>query len=428
MFPPHSSVSGESCQEMCSIPAAIQGLLTLLGSSCCAPSHRHVVSVHHEDGRVERHPTSAPAPASTLLRWKLFPHSVKPISAMKFNEIRTEATRTLQYFISDPIPWPKVNCECFCSVPDFWLTSVPVASLPQSAVAVLRYHGGVTDIRLQDILPWGQVQPFKTNPKDAVRLATRSFQKSFLIAIIEVSRSIIGRTKENGHVDLPEVTMETMRQCDALLQDWQEEDEDDISDNDDIEIHVSEDYDFVNDNCIVVEHNHTNDNMEEQEEEEEWDGPFTQPDPVSTATADGLTSSYITPVLAGYLLDSSLGLHLLPSYFQVVLHDHLQLWLSDGTTVVQASLAPELLEELADVRLLHSVISVEESTGHAGTGNLVLVSLSIAPVLAFVLSCHSASFLVFSCKFAYIVAPLILLFLCMFTFRFLLGSMILLLL
>ena len=51
---------------MSSIPAAIQGLLTLLGSCACAPSHCHVVSVHHANGRVESHPSSAPAPASTL--------------------------------------------------------------------------------------------------------------------------------------------------------------------------------------------------------------------------------------------------------------------------------------------------------------------------------------------------------------------------
>ena len=113
-----------------------------------------------------------------------------------------------------------------------------------------------------------------------------------------------------------------------------------------------------------------------EEEEDEWDGPFTQPDPVPTAIVTGLTSTYITPVLAGYLLDSSLGIHLLPSYLQVVLHDQLHLWLSDGVTVIQASLAPDLLEELAGVRLLHSVITVEESTGHAGAGDLVLVSLS----------------------------------------------------
>ena len=367
---------------MTSIPAAIQGLLTLLGSCGCAPSCRHVVSVHHGDGRVERHPSTAPAPASTLLGWKLFPHATKPISNMKFNELRAEATRTLKHFISDPIPWPKANTECFCSVPEFWLTSVPVASLPLSSVAILRYHGGVSNIRLQDILPWGQVQPFKTNPKEAVRLATRNLQKSFLVSIIEVSRSVIGRTKENGHIELPQVTLETMRQCDLLLGDYEE---DDITDrvDDDFIAYDSENDVSENDNDFVAqEPSFHNDTVEHgQDEEEEWDGPFTQPDPVSPAIVppapvNGLTSTYITPVLAGYLLDYSLALHLLPSYFQVVFHDQLQIWLSDGVTVIKASLAPDLLEELAGVRLLHLVLSVEESTGHAGPGDLALVSFS----------------------------------------------------
>ena len=55
---------------MSSIPAAIQGLLTLLVGCACAPSHRHVVSVHHADGRVERHTTSAPASDDSFLEKK----------------------------------------------------------------------------------------------------------------------------------------------------------------------------------------------------------------------------------------------------------------------------------------------------------------------------------------------------------------------
>ena len=123
--------------------------------------------------------------------------------------------------------------------------------------------------------------------------------------------------------------------------DWQKEDDDDISDraNNKIDIYDSGN-NFVNDNGTVVKDNFTNNNKEKHgfKEEEEWDGPFTQPDPVSPATTNRLTSSYITPVLAGYLLPSFLGLHLLPSYFQVILHDHLQLWLSDVITVIQANL------------------------------------------------------------------------------------------
>ena len=86
------------------------------------------------------------------------------------------------------------------------MTSVPVASLPLSKVAIPRYHGRVSEIRLQDILPWAQIQPFKTNSKDSLRLETRNLHEYFLISIAEVSRSIIGRTKENGHIELSEVT------------------------------------------------------------------------------------------------------------------------------------------------------------------------------------------------------------------------------
>ena len=383
---------------MSAIPAAIQSLLTLLASCGCSSSHRHVVSVHHGDGSVERHPSAAPVPDTTLLRWKLFPQATKPILKMKFNELRSEATRTMKHFVNDPIPWPKANTGCFCSVPELWMASVPVASLPLSKVAILKYHGLVSEIRLQDILPWAQIQPFKTNPKDSIRLATRNLQKSFLISIVEVSRSIIGRTKENGHIELPEVTFETMRQCDVVFGDWQSEEEDDNEEEDDIIMLVDD---------AIPEHG--------QDEEDEWDGPYTQPDPVSPTSlspapvspapkspapvsppatvsppapvcppatvspatwAQGLTSIHITPVLAGYLLDSSLVLHLLPSYLQVVFHEHLQIWLSDGVSTIKASLAPDLLEELSGVRLLHSVISVVDSTGHAGAGDLVLVNLS----------------------------------------------------
>ena len=71
--------------RMSAIPAAIQSLLTLLGSCSCSSSHRHVVSVHHGDGSVECHPSAAPVPDTTLLRWKLFPEATKPVLKMTFN-------------------------------------------------------------------------------------------------------------------------------------------------------------------------------------------------------------------------------------------------------------------------------------------------------------------------------------------------------
>ena len=161
--------------------------------------------------------SAAPVPDSTLLRWKMFPEATTPLLKMKFNKLRSEANRILKYFVNDPIPWSKANTDCFCSVPELWMTSVPVASLPLSKVAILKYHGLVSEIRLQDILPWAQIQPFQTYSKDSLRLETRNLQKYFLISIVEVSRSIIGRTKENGHIELPEVTRDTKLVCEILF-------------------------------------------------------------------------------------------------------------------------------------------------------------------------------------------------------------------
>ena len=84
--------------------------------------------------------------------------------------------------------------------------------------------------RRQANFPEGKSSPSRPIPRTPSDLATRSYQKSFLIAILEVSRSIIGRIRENGHVELPKVNMEIMRQCDALLQEQQKEDEDNIPD------------------------------------------------------------------------------------------------------------------------------------------------------------------------------------------------------
>ena len=125
--------------RMSAIPAAIQSLMTLLESCGCSSSHRHVVAVHHGDGSVERHPSAAPVPDSTLLRWKLFPEATTLVLKMTFNEPRSEATRILKHFVNNPIPWPKANTDSFCSVPELWMTSVPVTSLPLSKVAILRY-------------------------------------------------------------------------------------------------------------------------------------------------------------------------------------------------------------------------------------------------------------------------------------------------
>ena len=46
-----------------------------------------------------------------------------------------------------------------------------------------------------------------------------------MIAIIEIARSIIGRCENWGHVELPKVTRETMKQADTLLDDWSDEED-----------------------------------------------------------------------------------------------------------------------------------------------------------------------------------------------------------
>ena len=92
-----------------------------------------------------------------IIQWRLFPLAVSPYAKLSFNDLRVEANRTLKYFIFNNIPFPKLDSTCICSIPDFWMTSVEVVSLPLSCRPIQLYHSTVTTIRLQDILPWGQV-------------------------------------------------------------------------------------------------------------------------------------------------------------------------------------------------------------------------------------------------------------------------------
>ena len=206
--------------------SAVQGLLSFLKGCACCPTRRHVVTIYHGDGSVEKHVVNGPVvEEKNLSKWRLFPLAVSPYDKLSFNDLRVEANGTLKYFISNNIPFPKPNSECICSVPDFWMTSVQVTSLPLSCRPIQLYHGTVTTIRLQDILPWGQVQPLRSNMWEKVRLLTRHKQKAYMTAIIEIARSIIGRCDNGGHVELPKVTMETMKQADALLDDWSDDED-----------------------------------------------------------------------------------------------------------------------------------------------------------------------------------------------------------
>ena len=412
--------------------SAVEGLLSKLTGCACSPSRRHVVTIHHGDGSVDQHIVNGPViDENNLNKWRLFPHAVSPYSKLSFNDLRLEANRTLKYFIAENVPFPKPDSKCICSIPDFWLTSVKVDSLPLSCRPIQIYHGAVATIRLQDILPWGQVQPLRSNMGDKVRLATRHKQKSYMTAIVELARSIIGRCSMGGHIELPEVNMDTMKQADALLQDWsdeeQEEDEQEPRLEEEggqelepwqeqeseleqeprqeqesrLELEPRQEQDLIQEQELRQEEDprkeqdlrKEQDTRQEQEtmqeqvsrqeqeprQEQEW--PLTQAAVQYIATdapnlTRGLTSSYVRPVLADFFLDSSLNLPLMSSYYQVVQCKGQDVSLSDGSTVVLAKLSPSLLETLADIRLLYSVIAVHEATGHPAQGDLVLVSFS----------------------------------------------------
>ena len=157
--------------------SVVQGWLSLLTGCACCPSSRHVVTIHHGDGSVKNHVVNGPVvEEKNIIKWPFFPLAVSPYAKLSFNDLRVEANQTLKHFISNNIPFPK---------------------LPLSCRPIQLYYDTVTTIRLQDILPWGQVQPLRSNMGEKVRLLTRHKLKAYMIAIIEIARSIIGRC-ENG--------------------------------------------------------------------------------------------------------------------------------------------------------------------------------------------------------------------------------------
>ena len=233
---------------------------------------------------------------------------------------------------------------------------------------------------------------------DKDRLLTKHKQKAYMTAIIEIARSIIGRCENGGHVELPKVTMETMKQADALLTDWSD-DEDLLQEvnqepgqevkqepGQEVEQEPGQEQEPEEELHDVLESGQEEIEMPESEKSilqdevlQEW--PYTQTSVQYLAKDSphltrGLTSSYVRPVLAAFLQDSSLSLSLQSSYYQVVQQQGQDVALSDGSTVVLAKLSHSLLETLADIQLLNSVIAVHEATGHPARGDLVLVSFS----------------------------------------------------
>ena len=134
----------------------IQSLLDLLSECSCCPSRRHVVTVTHGNGKAQNfYVGSSNIPAYLEQKWNAFPRATKPLSAMTFPDMRTEATRILKHFTTDPIPILSKQSDCICYIPDVWLVPLQVESLPKSKEAIFKAHGKVETITLQTILNWG---------------------------------------------------------------------------------------------------------------------------------------------------------------------------------------------------------------------------------------------------------------------------------
>ena len=114
----------------------IKTLLSTLSSCACCPSKRHIVSIYHGSSISEKYYANGVSEGeSSSNKWNSFPGHSLPIDIMSFNAIRAEASRSLKWFINDPVPFPSPSSECICSVPSFWLAPVDPYSLPRSCQA-----------------------------------------------------------------------------------------------------------------------------------------------------------------------------------------------------------------------------------------------------------------------------------------------------
>ena len=176
--------------------AEVQSLLHLLCGSviCCKEkggcgNGEHVISVTHPDGRVTSVKVSdmfSPA-EKTLAKWRLFNPLVLELNSCDFNDLRKEATRVLKYFVSDTIPYVSAGHSQCPLVPEFWRVNILVSDLELSRKGITEAHGEVKFIRLQDVISWNLVRPFKENLGNDVKLSGKSKFKAFLQLIIEAA-------------------------------------------------------------------------------------------------------------------------------------------------------------------------------------------------------------------------------------------------
>ena len=83
------------------------------------------MSIHHGSGITEKFYVNGGSEAEiSSNKWNSFPAASLPIDIMTFNQLRAEASRSLRWFIHDPVPFPSPTSEGFCVVPSFWLAPV----------------------------------------------------------------------------------------------------------------------------------------------------------------------------------------------------------------------------------------------------------------------------------------------------------------
>ena len=153
----------------------LQTILNLLcgSAACCKEKDSsgdghvgdYVVSVNHPDGSVSSVIVKnqfSPG-KDTWSKWEKFSEIGLNIKTCDFNDLRKEATRVLKAFVDDPIPYVSA-CHVQCPlVPDFWRVTLDISYLEVSRTGIIKAHGKVMFITLQDIMQWNNVRPFKEN-------------------------------------------------------------------------------------------------------------------------------------------------------------------------------------------------------------------------------------------------------------------------
>ena len=412
----------------------IDTLLSLLGSCDCCPNNKHIVTILHGSGATEKFIINGGIEDNIVTnKWNSFPASSLPIDIMTFNQLRAEASRSLKWFIHDPVPFPSPTSECFCSVPSFWLAPVDPQSLPRSCQSVLVAHGNVSTVRLQDVLPWSRMKPLKFNPGKTVNLASKAHHKALIILIIEVARSLVGRAIVINQMP---IDVDTMMEAEALMdglldevtnEEENEEEEDEVMDGFlgegqrdwldrggiDMDETVEEDelvssgiaraifndWDDVEDDLQApLQQQHVPPHQKQAQylqketplHQQKASTQQQQPPPSTllqqqcqeqadnTDIVRGIPSSHIHPVLEQYCQDTEQNIQYLGSYLIKDTGNPLtpyKVLLSDGVKTVPALLAGHLTDLVLKGRVrVYSVIRVHLAHGHPRLGNLTLVS------------------------------------------------------